>query len=112
MLIYLVGHDDKSDVGRTAFVKGHRIGNVESHLTVPLADFCQILPLQLEQVQRDIGASPFLESDGSRQSDKFHLLSLSVVPKQEEKQSISNTDKTNTKLFLHVWNQMAINNER
>lgn len=71
---YLVGHDDESDVGSAAFVESHRIGYVETHLSVPFSDFGEIFPLEFEQVQRDIGTPAFLEADGTRQSDKFHLL--------------------------------------
>lgn len=72
--MYLVGHDDERNVGRAAFVERHRIGDVEPRLSVPFANFGEILALELEKVQRDIGATAFLEADGTRQSDKFHLI--------------------------------------
>lgn len=70
---HLVRHDDERYIGRAALVERHRVGDVEARLSVPLANFGQVFALQLEQIERDVGAATFFEANGSRESDEFHL---------------------------------------
>ena len=82
---YLVRHDDERHVGRAALVERYWIGDVEAGLSVPLADLRQVLPFQLEQIERHVGAAPLFEADGSRQADKVHLFDVHQVNQRKSR---------------------------
>ena len=69
----LIGHDDEREVWRVAVVVDERIADVETVLRVPHADFDQVFPFELEQIQGDVGATTFFEAHLSRQSLEIHL---------------------------------------